>query len=194
MRTLEQIKHDLKQELPIHYHGHEHEARLTPRNMLNLEELHRDTLLCIEQLEAKNRELSMRCDDGRLEISAAIRQHAEQQAEFLKFFKEYLVGSRDASDAAATSAPRRPLTLDELSRRFNESDDERVSGMSVFVEDAYGYTVCAIIDRFVDGIHAVWNCNHEDDYLEADYGKKWRAWLYPPTEEDVKYPWHDEQQ
>lgn len=193
MRTLDQIKHDLKQELPVHYHGHEHEARLTPRNVLNLEELHRDTLLCIEQLEAQNRVLSLRCDDGRLEISAAIRQHAEQQAEFLKFFKGYIEGSRDASDATVASAPRRPLTLDELSQRFNESDDDRVSGMSVYVEDAYGYTVCAIIDRFVNGIHAVWNCNHEDDYLEANYGKQWRAWLYPPTEEDLKYPWHDEQ-
>jgi hypothetical protein len=155
MRTLDQIKHDLKQDLPVHYHGIEREARLTPRNMLNLEELHRDTLLCIEQLEAQNRELSMRCDDGRLEISAAIRQHAEQQAEFLKFFKEYIEGSRDASDVSAAAAPRRPLTLDELSQRFNESNDERVSGMSVFAEDTYGYTVRAIIDRFVDGIHAV---------------------------------------
>lgn len=189
MRTLDQIKHDLKQELPVYYHVHEHEACLAPRNVLYLEELHRDTLLCIEQLEAQNRELSMRCDDGRLEISAAIRQHAEQQAKFLQFFKEYIEGSRDASDALAAAAPRRPLTLDELSQRFNASYDARVSGMSVFVEDAYGYTVGAILDRTSDGIHAVWNCNHEEDFLEADYGNKWRAWLYPPTEEDLQYPW-----
>ena len=190
MRTLDQIKHDLKQELPVHYHGHEHEARLTPRNMLNLEELHRDTLLCIEQLEARNRELSMRCDDGRLEISAAIRQHSEQQAEFLKFFKEYIEGSRDASDALAASAPRRPLTLDELSAKFDEADnDDGVTGMTVFTEDVSGFVTNAILDRDREGIHAVWNCNHEDDYLEADYGKTWRAWLYPPTEEDLKYPW-----
>lgn len=192
MRTLDQIKHDLKQELPVYYHGHEHEPRLTPRNVLSLEELHRDTLLCIEQLEAQNRELSMRCDDGRLEISAAIRQHAEQQAEFLKFFKEYIEGSRDASDVSAAAAPRRPLTLDELVQQFHVSDDDRVSGMSVYVEDAYGYTVCAILDRTLDGIHAVWNCNHDEDFLEAAYGKRWRAWLYPPTEEDLKYPWHEQ--
>lgn len=192
MRTLDQIKHDLKQELPVYYHVHEHEACLAPRNVLYLTELHRDTLLCIEQLEAQNRELSMRCDDGRLEISAAIRQHAEQQAEFLKFFKEYIEGSRDASDALAASAPRRPLTLDELVQQFHVSDDDRVSGMSVYVEDYYGYTVCAILDRTLDGIHAVWNCNHDEDFLEADYGNKWRAWLYPPTEEDRKYPWHEQ--
>lgn len=192
MRTLDQIKHDLKQDLPVHYHGHEHEARLTPRNMLNLTELHRDTLLCIEQLEAQNRELSMRCDDGRLEISAAIRQHGEQQAEFLKFFKEYLEGSRDASDVSAAAAPRRPLTLDELVQRFNESDSDRVSGMSVFVEDRYGYTVCAIIDRVGGGIHAVWNCNHAEDFLEADYGKTWRAWDGEPDEGVMKEaPWDD---
>ena len=135
----------------------------------------------------------MRCDDGRLEISAAIRQHGEQQAEFLKFFKEYLEGSRDASDVSAAAAPRCPLTLDELVQRFNESDSDRVSGMSVFVEDRYGYTVYAIIDRVGGGIHAVWNCNHAEDFLEADYGKRWRAWPYPPTEEDLKHPWHDEQ-
>lgn len=189
MRTLDQIKHDLKQELPVHYHDIEREPRLTLRNMLQLEELHGDTLLCIEQLEAQNRELSMRCDNDRLEISAAIRQHGEQQTEFLKFFKEYLEGARDASGVIAASAPRRPLTFDELAQRFDDSDNNRVVGMSVFVEDSYGYTVCAIIDRVGGGIHAVWNCNHADDFLEADYGYKWRAWLYPPTEEDFKYPW-----
>lgn len=192
MRTLDQIKHDLKQELPVYYHVHEHEACLAPRNVLYLEELHRDTLLCIEQLEAQNRELSMRCDDGRLEITAAIRQHAEQQAEFLKFFKAYIEGSRDASDATVASAPRRPLTLDELSQRLDESDGDRVSGTSVFVEDTYGYTVCAVLDRLSDGIRAVWNCNHMSDFMEANYGKTWRAWLYPPTEEERKYPWHEQ--
>lgn len=189
MRTLDQIKHDLKQELPVHYHGHEHEARLTPRNMLQLEELHRDTLLCIEQLESRNQELAQRCDQQRLEISAAIRQSAEQKLWFLNTLQAYIARLPKVPDTAIVV----PYTFDQLSARYDEeSDRDDCCGLAVVMETCTGFVTWTILDRYKDVLYATWNAHAEDNFTEDTYGIDWRCWPRIPTEkEKEEAKWDD---
>lgn len=53
MKTPDEIKKGLANNIPVHYHPGDHEPRLTPLMMVDLEELHADALALIQQLESE---------------------------------------------------------------------------------------------------------------------------------------------
>ena len=53
MKTLDEIKKRLADNIPVHYHPGDLEPRLTPLMMVDLEDLHADALALIQQLEAE---------------------------------------------------------------------------------------------------------------------------------------------
>ena len=189
MRTLDQIKHDLKQDLPVHYNSTEHEARLTPLELLNLTELHRDSLRYIEQLESRNQELAQRCDQQRLEISVAIRQNAEQKLWFLNTLQAYIARLPKVPDTAMVV----PYTLTQLSARYDEeADGDECCGLAVVMETCAGFVTWAILDRYKDVLHATWNAHADDNFTEDTYGIDWRCWPRIPTEkEKEEAEWDD---
>lgn len=182
-RTPNEIKYDLGQDPRVHYHAYEHEARLTPLELLNLTELHRDSLRYIEQLESRNQELAQRCDQQRLEISAAICQNAEQKLWFLNTLQAYIGHLPEVSDAATVV----PYTFDQLSARYDEeSDRDECGGLAMVMESRDGVVMWAILDRFNDVLCATWNAHAQDNFTEDTYGIDWRCWSRKPTDEERK--------
>lgn len=53
MKTLEEIKAELKEEIPVHYHLPNPEARLRHTDLMKLQNLHACTLTYIQQLESR---------------------------------------------------------------------------------------------------------------------------------------------
>lgn len=52
-QMLEVIKTQLAKEIPVHYHLSDIEPRLTPLELMKLEQLHKDTLLLLNQFESR---------------------------------------------------------------------------------------------------------------------------------------------
>lgn len=70
-RTPDEIKKGLEEELPVHYHI-DGEPRLTPRQYMELQWLHKDTLALVQQLEAQNAELLKKIEQLQAERDAAV--------------------------------------------------------------------------------------------------------------------------
>lgn len=77
MKTTEQIKTELKDALPVHFHQGDPEPHLTPFNFHALECLHADALSYIQQLEAE-------LDMARLAFAHQSTEVAEWQLKALK--------------------------------------------------------------------------------------------------------------
>ena len=69
-QMLEVIKTQLAKEIPVHYHLSDIEPRLTPLELIKLEQLHKDTLLLLNQFESclaqAEKERDAAADDARL--------------------------------------------------------------------------------------------------------------------------------
>lgn len=89
MKTPEQIRAELKDALPVHFHQGDPEPHLTHLNYFALEDLHADALAYIQQLETKNDQLLTKVKTLEAERDAAVADLAHCRASHCPFCKNW---------------------------------------------------------------------------------------------------------
>jgi protease II len=72
MKTPDEIKKGLEEEIPVHYHI-DGEPRLTPRMLMDMQWLHKDALALIQRLQAENAEKDARIQQLEAERDAIMQ-------------------------------------------------------------------------------------------------------------------------
>lgn len=87
MKSADEIKKRLEEEIPVHYHI-DGEPRLTPRLLMDMQWLHKDTLALIQQLQDDNAQLNRCIENMTDKLNAMNDEAAKLQTENAQLLRD----------------------------------------------------------------------------------------------------------